>query len=293
MNSTGPGAADLFTEYRPRLVGLAYRLLGSLADAEDVVSEVWFRWARAERDAIERPEAWLTTVTTRVALDHLRARKRRTPDYPGPWLPEPIIGAPGPDEAAELADSLTLGFLILLDELRPVERAVFVLAEVFAVPYDEIAGTVDKSSAACRQIASRARRRVRAAHRPRASGLDRVLVDQLLMAVAVGDIRGVLAILSPDVVYTADGGPHRRAARRPVVTAPRVARLLINLARRNEGRMGVTPVSVNGDVGYIIEVDGAIDQVLSCSVSDGRVTVVRNMRNPDKLQLVSSRTPLS
>ena len=137
-----PGAADLFTEARPRLVGLAYRILGSLADAEDVVSEVWFRWARAERTTLERPQAWLTTVTTRVALDHLRARKRRTAEYPGPWLPEPIIGEPGPDDVAVLADSLTLGFLILLDELGPVERAVFVLAEVFAVPFDEIAEVV-------------------------------------------------------------------------------------------------------------------------------------------------------
>jgi RNA polymerase sigma factor (sigma-70 family) len=293
VSTTGPGAASLFTDARPRLVGLAYRILGSLADAEDVVSEVWFRWARAERDALERPEAWLTTVTTRVALDHLRTRKRRTADYPGPWLPEPIIGAPGPDEVAELADSLTLGFLILLDELQPVERAVFVLAEVFAVPYDEIAEVVDKSPAACRQIASRARRRVQAADLPRASGADRVLVDELLAAVAVGDIRGVLARLSPDVVYTADGGPHRRAARRPVETAARVARLLINLSRRYEGRMEVTPVSVNGDVGYIIEVDGIIDQVLSCSVSGGRVAVIRNMRNPDKLQLVGIHNPLS
>ena len=293
MNTTGAGAADVFTDARPRLVGLAYRILGSLADAEDVVSEVWFRWAQIERSALERPQAWLTTVTTRVALDHLRARKRRTADYPGPWLPEPIIGAPGPDEVAELADSLTLGFLILLDELGPVERAVFVLADVFAVPFDEIAETVGKSSVACRQIASRARRRVQAADLPRASVPDRVLIDGLLGAVAMGDIGGVLARLSPDVVYTADGGPHRRAARRPVETAPRVARLLINLCRRYEGRMEVTPVSVNGDVGYIIEVDGTIDQVLSCSVSDGRVAVIRNMRNPDKLQLVGSHNPMS
>jgi len=293
VSTTVPDAADPFTEARPRLVGLAYRILGSLAEAEDVVSEVWFRWDRAERAALERPQAWLTTVTTRVALDHLRARKRRAADYPGPWLPEPIVGAPGPDELAELADSLTLGFLILLDELGPVERAVFVLAEVFAVPFDEIAEVVGKSSAACRQIASRARRRVQAADLPRASGSDRMLVDELLGAVAVGDIRGVLARLSPDVVYTADGGPHRRAARRPVETAPRVARLLVNLARRYEGRMEVTPVTVNGDVGYVIEVDGTIDQVLACSVSHGRVSVIRNIRNPDKLRLVGTHNPLS
>ena len=241
MTTEAPGTADTFTEARPRLVGLAYRILGSLADAEDVVSEVWFRWARADQDAIERPQAWLTTVTTRVALDHLRARQRRTVDYPGPWLPEPIVGTPGPEEVAELADSLTLGFLILLDELGPVERAVFVLAEVFAVPYDEIAEVVGKTPAACRQIASRARRRVRAADLPRASGPDRRIVDELLGAVATGDIRGVLDRLAPDVVCVSDGGPLRRAARRPVVTAPRVARLLVNLARRYAGSDGGHP----------------------------------------------------
>ena len=187
-----------------------------------------------------------------------------------------------------MADSLTLGFLILLDELGPVDRAVFVLAEVFAVPFDEIGEVVGKSPGACRQIASRARRRVQAAHLPRASGPDRRLVDELVGAVASGDVRGVLDRLAPDVVCTSDGGPHRRAARRPVVTAPRVARLLINLSRRYVGRMGIRPVSVNGDAGYVIDVDDEIDQVLSCSVVDGRVAAIRIMRNPDKLRLVGT-----
>ena len=293
MTTKGADTADAFTEARPRLVGLAYRILGSLADAEDVVSETWFRWERADRAALDRPQAWLTTVTTRVALDHLRARRRRAGDYPGPWLPEPVVEEPGPEAVAELADSLTLGFMILLDELGPVERAVFVLADVFAVPFDEIAEVVGKSPSACRQIASRARRRVRAADLPLASGTDRRLVDELLGAVATGDLRGVLDRLAPDVVCTADGGPHRRAARRPVVTAPRVARLLINLSRRFEGRMEVTPVSVNGDAGYVIEVGGDIDQVLSCSVVHGRVAAIRITRNPDKLRLVRSHHQLT
>jgi len=287
LTDNASDAAERFDDDRPRLVGLAYRILGSLADAEDVVSETWFRWERTDRSIIDRPAAWLTTVTTRLALDHLRAR-RRADGYPGPWLPEPLVGAPGPEEAAELADSLTLGFLILLDELGPVERAVFVLAEVFAVPYDEIARTVDKSPAACRQIASRARRRVRAADLPRGSAGDRRLVDELLVAVATGDVQGVLDRMAPEVVCTSDGGPHRRAARRPVVTAPRVARLLVNLGQRYRGRMEATPVNVNGDAGYVVEVDGLVDQVLSCSVADGKVVAVRIMRNPDKLQRVGA-----
>jgi len=292
VSTTAAGTADVFDDARPRLVGLAYRILGSLADAEDVVSDVWFRWAAVDQTGLDRPQAWLTTVTTRVALDHLRARKRRAVDYPGPWLPEPIVGTPGPEDVAEVADSLTLGFLILLDELGPVDRAVFVLAEVFAVPFDEIGEVVGKSPGACRQIASRARRRVQAAHLPRASGPDRRLVDELVGAVASGDLRGVLDRLAPDVVCTSDGGPDRRAARRPVVTAPRVARLLINLTRRYAGRMGIRPVNVNGDAGYVIDVDDEIDQVLSFSVVDGRVAAIRIIRNPDKLRLVGTHSPL-
>jgi RNA polymerase sigma-70 factor (ECF subfamily) len=296
VTGTGPtegaAAGDAFTDARARLLGLAYRILGSLADAEDVVSEVWFRWDRADRSVLERPEAWLTTVTTRVAVDHLRARRRRGADYPGPWLPEPLVGSPGPEELAEVADSLTLGFLILLDELEPLERAVFVLADVFAVPFAEIGEVVGKSPAACRQIASRARRRVREARLPRPSGPDRQRVDELLGAVAAGDLRAVIDRLAPDVVCTSDGGPLRRAARRPVVGAPRVARFLVNLSRRYAGRMDVTPVSVNGDAGYVVDVDGTVDQVLSCSVVDGRITAIRIVRNPDKLLRVGTHPSL-
>ncbi len=268
MSDAPASSADAFTVERPRLIGLAYRILGSLADAEDVVSEIWFRWNKSDPAEIDRPEAWLTTVTTRAALDHLRARQRQASGYPGPWLPEPLVRAAGPEEAAELADSLTLGFLILLDQLGPVERAVFILADVFAVPFDDIAEVVGKSTAACRQIASRARRRVREADLPHGSAADRRVVDELLVAVAMGDIQGVL---------------DRRAARRPVTTAPRVARLLVNLGRRYEGRMDATPVSVNGDAGVVIDVDGMVDQVLSCSVVDGKVVAIRITRNPDKL----------
>ena len=214
MTGPGPDAVDPFIDERPRLVGIAYRILGSLADAEDVVSEAWFRWERSDRSAIDRPAAWLTTVTTRVALDHLRAR-RRAPGYPGPWLPEPLVAAPGPEEAAGLAELADPRPLILLDELTPVERAVFVLAEVFAVPYDEIGATVGKSSAACRQIASRARRRLRAADLPH-GGRRPAAGRRAAGGAAAGDVQGVLGPMAPDVVCTSDGGPHRRAARRPV-----------------------------------------------------------------------------
>jgi len=204
----------VFDEQRRRLVGLAYRMLGSLADAEDVVQEVWLRWQRSDISSIEQPQAWLTTVTTRVALDRSRAQMRRREDYPGPWLPEPLV-QDGPEEAAELADSLTLGFLVLLDALAPLERAVFILADVFGTPYREIAGAVGKPEGACRQIASRARAKVRAAPPPPAKSVEqRQTVDALLGALAAGDAEALLAVLSPDVVLVSDGGPTRRAARR-------------------------------------------------------------------------------
>ena len=160
VQTTAPTAAtDVFERERPRLVGLAYRMLGTVADAEDVVQDAWFRWQAPCPGEVDRPEAWLTTVTTRIALDHLRSARRRREAYVGPWLPEPLVADAGPAEVAELAESLRLGFLTVLDQLKPVERAVFLLADVFAVPFAEIADTVGKSEAACRQIASRARRR--------------------------------------------------------------------------------------------------------------------------------------
>jgi RNA polymerase sigma-70 factor (ECF subfamily) len=286
---------DPFERERPRLVGLAYRMLGTVADAEDVVQDVWLRWRTVRPGELDRPEAWLTTVTTRVALDHLRAARRRREAYVGPWLPEPLVAEAGPAEVAELAESLRFGFLTVLDQLRPVERAVFLLADVFAVPYADIAVTVGKSEAACRQIASRARKRVRPAHPPAAgpadgpvghradTGSDRAVVDDLMTAVAIGDVDLALRYLAPDVVCVSDGGASRRAARRPVVGADRVVRFLVNLTRRQAGRLTARPATVNGDVGSVVSLDGAIDVVTVFELEGGRVAPNRMVRNPDKL----------
>ncbi|HLX88858.1 MAG TPA: RNA polymerase sigma factor SigJ [Acidimicrobiales bacterium] len=279
-------ALDVFAGQRRRLVGLAYRMLGSLADAEDVVQEVWLRWQRSDTDAIERPEAWLTTVTTRAALDRSRDQARRREDYPGPWLPEPLVQEDGPEQAAEMADSLTLGFLVLLDTLGPVERAVFILADVFGTPYKEISATVGKPEAACRQIASRARAKLRHAPPPSASAGHRQTVDALLLALSTGDADAMLRVLAPDVVLVSDGGPTRRAARRPVLGADRVARLLLNLSRRLPGATAMRNVVVNGDTGLVLTLDDAIDDVFSFEVEDGRITCIRVVRNPDKLARV-------
>ncbi|HMC39956.1 MAG TPA: RNA polymerase sigma factor SigJ [Acidimicrobiales bacterium] len=275
---------QFFETQRPRIRGLAYRMLGSLADADDVAQETWLRWQAADQDVIARPEAWLTTVATRLALDRLRSGARRRETYPGPWLPEPLVAEPGPEEAAELADSLTLGFLVLLDQLAPVERAVFVLSDVFDVPFAEIAATVGRSEAACRQIASRARRRLRPEKPPaRNAASERSLLDGLIGAVAAGDIDAVLAHLAPDVVLLSDGGPHRRAARRPVVGPYRVSRLLVNLAHRIADRLEIRPATVNGAPGVLLYIDGRLDQVLAVESHDGGISAIHVVRNPEKL----------
>ena len=243
-------------------------------------------------DQLERPEAWLTTVTTRVALDHLRSTRRRRETYVGPWLPEPLVTPAGPEDAAVLADSLRLGFLTVLDQLTPMERAVFLLADVFAMPFAEIAATVDKSEVACRQIASRARRRVRQPATSHDPDANRAITDALLAAIAVGDVAEVLERLAPDVVCVSDGGAARRAARRPVVGATRVARLLVNLAHRYTGDIEVRTASVNGDAGAVIVMGGEVDVVAAFEIQDRRVVAIRLVRNPDKLAHVACPVPM-
>ncbi len=223
-------AVDVFEAERPRLLGLAYRILGSAVDAEDVVQEAWVRWQAAT--GIERPAAWLTTVVSRLALDAWRAQQRKREDYVGPWLPEPVATEADPAERAEMADSLTFGFLVLLDELTAVERVVFLLADVFGESFADISATVGKTEAACRQIASRARRKLQQSkpHRPE----ERLALPGARVAhrSLAGDVAATMALLDPDVVLTSDGGPHRHAARRPVIGADRVTRLLVNITQR-------------------------------------------------------------
>jgi RNA polymerase sigma-70 factor (ECF subfamily) len=263
-------------------------MLGSLTEAEDVVSEAWVRWLSDDRTDVDNPEAWLTAVTARLAIDILRSARHNREDYVGPWLPEPIVRDPGPEDRAELADSLTLGFLTLLDRLDPVARAVFLMADVFSVPYEEIAVAVDKSPAACRQIASRARRKVR--HPTRQSAIaSRKIVDDVLVALWEADMEGVLARLAPSVVCITDGGASRVAARRPVVGAERVARFFLNLARKYRHQLSVTSAIVNGVPGFVGRLDGEVDFVAAVEVVDDAITAIWVVRNPDKLRLVEAR----
>ena len=291
MSLETPAPASVFAAERPRLTGIAYRITGSLADAEDVVQEAWLRFSKADRDSIERPAAWLTTVVARLSLDHLKAARREREVYVGPWLPEPIasdplsVSRPGPEELAELSSSLTLGFLHVLETLNPVERVVFVLADVFDVPFKEIAAVVGRSPEACRQLASRARRRVHDARPHRYSPPDDEaarVVAEMLAATSAGDIDGLVRLLSEDAVLVSDGGPHKRAARYPIKGRSRLARFMANLGRRYS-HATLEPVALNGELGLVIYHAGERVAAMSFEVSDGLVCKVHVIVADDKL----------
>ena len=282
---------SVFAAERPRLNGIAYRITGSLADAEDVVQEAWLRFSKAEPGTIDRPAAWLTTVTARIALDQLKSARREREVYVGPWLPEPIASDPltasqkGPEEMAELSSSLTLGFLHVLETLNPVERVVFVLADVFDVPFKEIAETVGKSPDACRQLASRARRRVHDARPHRYAPPDEEaarVVGEMLAATMAGDVDGLVRLLSEDAVLVSDGGANRRAARHPIRGRDRLSRFMVNLGKRYS-EATIEPVTMNGELGMVVYDKGERVAAISFEVENGLVYEVHAIRADDKL----------
>ncbi|TYP86739.1 RNA polymerase sigma-70 factor [Blastococcus xanthinilyticus] len=275
---------DPFTTHRGLLFTVAYELLGSAADADDVVQETWLRWAEADRAAVRDPRAYLVRITTRQALNRLRTLARRREDYVGEWLPEPLLTSPDVADDVELAESISIAMLTVLETLGPVERAVLVLHEVFAVPYDEIAEAVGRSPAAVRQIAHRAREHV-AARRPRtvvSRGEQQRVVDRFLAAVTAGDLQGLLDVLAPDVVVVADSGGLAPAARRPVSGRERVANALSRFAELAPGVPITTPL-INGAVAARIDPGGRFDTALTFVVEDGRISRVYAVRNPHKL----------
>jgi RNA polymerase sigma-70 factor (ECF subfamily) len=289
-----PDATTAFLAHRNLLFTVAYEMLGSAADAEDVLQETWLRWSGVDLDAVRDQRAYLVRITTRQALTRLRTLGRRRESYVGSWLPEPLLTAPDVAEDVELAESVSMAMLLVLETLTPTERAVFVLREVFAVGYEEIAEAVDRSPAAARQIAHRAREHV-AARRPRgvvSAAETRGALDAFQRAVETGDLQGLLDVLAPDVVLVGDGGGVKSAVLRPVVGADRVARVLAAGLSRFAGAIAVQPVQVNGYPALVLRLHGELDSVLAVRLDDGLVTGLYAVRNPEKLSHMDRETAL-
>jgi RNA polymerase sigma-70 factor (ECF subfamily) len=288
-------SGDPFVTHRRLLFTVAYEMLGSAADAEDVVQEAWLKWAEVDQADVRDPRAFLVRIVTRKALDRLRTVARRREDYVGPWLPEPLLTSPDVAEDVELADSLSMAMLLVLETLSPTERAVFVLREVFDLGYDELAEAVGKSPVAVRQIAHRARAHV-AARRPRGvtSPADaRGALEAFRTAIATGDLQGLVDVLAPDVVALGDGGGVKQALPRPIVGADKVARLLTAGLAAWRDRMTLEQVLVNGWPALIVRLDGAIDSVVSMRVEDGLVSAIYTVRNPEKLTSILEEAAVS
>src|SRR4051794_3583590 len=278
-----PVKPDL-AELRRCALRAGYRMLGSRADAEDIAQEALLRvQAPIERGEVANPEAFTTTVATRLAIDHLRSAQVRREEYTGPWLPEPILD--GGQDPAELADTLSYALLVVLETLGPVERAAFLLREVFGFDYAEVAAALDRSEPACRQLVARARKRVGDGSRRTAVDRDahRSLVERFLAAVAGTDVDGLVGLLTEDAQLVSDGGPHRRAARRPVRGRERVIRFVLGVMPRQLDVMTARITTVNGEPGFVLEDDRGIGLVGTIEVVEGHIGALRWVVNPDKL----------
>lgn len=298
MSQCGAGSADPATEtfvaHRDLLFTVAYELLGSASDAEDVLQETWMRWADVDLGTVRDHRAYLVRIAARQALGRLRTLGRRRENYVGSWLPEPLLTAPDVAEDVVLADSVSMAMLVVLESLNPVERAVFVLREVFDLPYGEIAEAVGRNRAAVRQIAHRARSHV-AARRPRdavSPAQTRAALRAFHRAVETGDLQGLLDVLAPEVVLLSDGGGVRKAVPRPVVGARKVARLLVAGWEQVGDRVSIVPVQLNGRPGLVLRLGAELDGVVAVRVEDGLITGLYFVHNPEKLSRVGRETVL-
>ena len=290
--------ADVFAQHRGLLFTVAYEMLGSAADAEDVVQETWLRWANIDQSVVRQPRAYLVRIVTRQALNRLRTLSRRREDYVGEWLPEPLVTGPDVADDIELAENVSIAMLTVLETLGPTERAVFVLREVFDTPYDEIAETLGKTQAAVRQLAHRAREHV-AARRPRmqvSRAEQEQAVERFMAALQSGDVDRLLEVLAPDVVLVSDGGGVAGAVRRPIEGAAKVARLLSRFAVAAPGAR-MDPVLLNGAPAARIEVVGvatiAVNVAVGLAAEGGRITRIYAVANPEKLARLDAETLLT
>ncbi|MFE5892944.1 RNA polymerase sigma-70 factor [Streptomyces sp. NPDC002285] len=281
---------DVFEEHRPVLLGVAYRMLGRVADAEDVVQEAWLRWSGADRSEVREPRAYLVRITTRLAIDRLRQVKAHGETYVGPWLPEPYVtdfgdAVPDTAERAVLADSVSLAVLVVLESLSPLERAVFVLREAFGYPYAEIAAMLERGEAAVRQLAGRARKHVDE-RRPRYEvdpAQRRDLTERFLAAAAGGDLEGLMSLLAPDVRLIGDSGGKAKAPVRVLETADKVGRFLVGATRNAVPDVTFRFLEINGGPAVLVRSGDKPDSVFQLDVLDGQIQSVYIIRNPDKL----------
>jgi RNA polymerase sigma-70 factor (TIGR02957 family) len=288
-------ATTSFVAHRNLLFTVAYEMLGSATDAEDVLQETWLRWVKVDLAQVRDRRAYLVRITTRLSLDRLRTLRRRKEAYIGPWLPEPLLTTPDLANDVELAESVSMAIMLVLETLTPTERAVFVLREAFGIDYDEIAAAVDKTPAAVRQIAHRARQHVEA-RRPRevvSRQEAQAAIKSFQHALETGDFQSLLDVLAPDVVMVADGGGVKQAALRPVIGAEKVVRMVV----AGIGKAGVTLTAdrtvINGNPAFLLRLDGELDGVLALRVDRSRITGLYYVRNPEKLSRVTSETLLT
>ena len=290
MSSNRPHDSDPLAPHRGRLLGLAYRMLGSRSDAEDVVQDAYLRFAGAE--GVQNAEAFLVTVVTRLCLDRLKSARAQREVYVGPWLPEPVFDAEGlsADAATELADDLSFALLLALDRLSPLERAAFLLHDVFDTPFPEIAAMLDRTEASCRQLASRARRAVRDDRPAPANAPDNHarLLQAFGEAVASGNVAQLAELLRADAVALTDGGGRKTAARNPIIGAEKIARFFIGISAKNAGHdVRIEPAMINGAFGALLYLDGELDHTMSMAIDGDKIAAIYIVRNPDKLRHAS------
>ncbi|MET9024925.1 RNA polymerase sigma-70 factor [Nocardia sp. NPDC004168] len=288
-------ATEAFVAHRDLLFTVAYEMLGSSADAEDVLQETWLRWVKADTEQVDDERAYLVRITTRQSLNRLRTMKRRREAYVGPWLPEPMLTAPDVAEHVELAENISMAMMLVLETLSPTERAVFVLREVFDLGYEEIAAAVGKNPPTVRQIAHRARRHVEA-RRPRSvvsPSQTRASVEAFGRALESGDPQGLLDVLAPHVVLMSDGGGIKRAALHPVIGAEKVARYITGGTGKVQAELSCETILINGHPALALRLDGVLDGIMAFHIEDGHITGLYFVGNPEKLTRVESETSLA
>ncbi len=291
----GDPATEAFVTHRNLLFTVAYEILGSAADAEDVLQETWLRWVKVDLDQVRDQRTYLIRITTRQSLNRLRTLQRRREAYVGPWLPEPLLTAPDASADIELAESVSMAMMLVLETLSPTERAVFVLREAFEVGYDEIAAAVDKSPAAVRQIAHRARQHVEA-RRPRtvvSPGEGQAVLEAFQRAVVGSDLQALMDVLAPDVVAISDGGGLKLTALQPIFGVEKVIRMFVGSMQKIGGTLTAEPTVINGNPALLFSFDGELDGVVALRIENDHVTGIYYVRNPDKLSRLQRETHLT